>query len=75
MREPETQVLQLAFPEFVKCSAAWRTRRLYVRVRTGMSGVGWGGVGAEVGATSRGSHLVRMLCMWPRDQPETDLLC
>lgn len=39
VREPETQVLQLAFPEFVKCSAAWRTRRLYMRVRAGMGGV------------------------------------
>ncbi|KAI7844155.1 hypothetical protein COHA_002290 [Chlorella ohadii] len=31
VREPETQVLQLAFPEFVKCAAAWRARRLYLR--------------------------------------------
>lgn len=38
VREPETQVLQLAFPEFVKCSAAWRARRLYMRVRGGVGG-------------------------------------
>lgn len=38
MREPETQVLQLAFPEFVKCSSAWRARRLYMRVRGGAGG-------------------------------------
>ena len=32
MREPETQRLELAFPDFVQCAQQWRARRVFLRV-------------------------------------------
>lgn len=33
VREPETQRLDMPFPDFVQCAAQWRARRVHVRVR------------------------------------------
>lgn len=48
VREPETQALDMSFPDFVQCSQQWRARRLFLRVSRVVgcrwTGSGWGGV-------------------------------
>ena len=33
VREPETQRLEMTFPEFVQCTQRWQSRRLLLKVR------------------------------------------
>ncbi len=63
VREPETQRLEMTFPEFVQCSQRWQARRLLLKVRRGREPAGLARFASALGCGS-GIHISLLRCRW-----------